>query len=461
MADRVRVLVVDDDAQSRRAIATFLSRRGDTVSEAEDGAAALAILAREPMDVVLSDVRMPNLDGLALTRALRARSEDSVVVVLMSAFATDDGIIAALRDGAYDYLIKPIDPEQLSAALNRARERLGLRRHVRSLTAAIGARDTLAGLVSGGPAMRLVLESARRASQCDLPLLITGESGTGKELIARAVHGLSGRASGPLVSVDAAAIAEDEIDAELFGASDPGLRESQGRVREANGGSLVIHEAQMLSAAVQGRLMRLLEERVIAVGSTASVPVDVRLMVTTSVRVDEAVRAGRFRADLYYRFRVIEMRMPPLRDRREDIPHLIENFLTEARAARGVAYGITPEALALLMAAPWPGNVHELAETVRTAAALTSTDTIDASHLPLAIRQSAQRTSTLAEHVAAYERSVLRHALESANGQVGRAALSLGVPERTLRRKMRLFGLSKEAFRKASRSRSSGGSVGV
>ncbi len=460
MTDRVRVLVVDDDAQSRRAIASFLSRRGDAVREAEDGAAAMRVLEHEDIDIVLSDVRMPNLDGPALTRALRSRSDDAVVV-LMSAFATVDGIIAALRDGAYDYLIKPVDPEHLVAALNRVRERLGLRRHVRSLTAAIGARDSLAGLVSGGPAMRMVLDSARRASQCDLPLLVSGESGTGKELIARAVHGLSARASGPLVSIDATSFGDAEIEIELFGGGTAAGRESQGRAREAHGGTLVVHELHTLPLVAQSRLLRLIDERVVADASGAPVQADVRVMAATSMNLDEVVRAGRFRADLYYRLRGLEIRMPPLRDRAEDIPHLVENFLSEERASRGVAYVITPEALALLMAAPWPGNVRELAATLRAAAAKSTGATIDADHLPAAIRQSSPRTSTLAEHVAAFERSVLRHALESVNGQVGRAAAVLGVPERTLRRKMRLFGLSKEAFRKPSRTRSSGGSVGA
>jgi DNA-binding NtrC family response regulator len=460
VAERLRVLVVDDDAPARRAIASFIARKGDVVREAEDGQSALNILEHEEIDVVLSDVRMPKLDGISLTRALRDRSEDSVVV-LMTAFATIENVIAALREGAYDYLIKPIDPEQLSAALNRVRERLSLRRRVRSLTAAISARDALSGLVSGGPAMRAVLESARRAAQGDLPVLITGETGTGKDLLARAIHGLSNRAAAPLVVVNCAAVPEGQIDAELFGTTNGDGRSGGGKVREADRGTLLIDELNALPSATQGKLLRLLEEKVLDNGNGEATPIDVRTIAAAGDRLSDEVKASRFRADLYYRLRVIEINLPPLRDRREDIPHLVENFLQNERERVGTAYRITPEALSLLMAAPWPGNVRELENVVRAAVAMTRSDLIETEQLPPGIKQGAPRTSTLAEQVAAYERAVLRQALESVHGQVGRAAAALGVPERTLRRKMRSFGLAKEAFRKPSRSRSSGGVLGA
>jgi DNA-binding NtrC family response regulator len=492
VAERLRVLVVDDDAPARRAIASFIARKGDVVREAEDGQSALAVLEGEEVDVVLSDVRMPKLDGIALTRALKIRAEDAVVV-LMSAFATIDSVIAALREGAYDYIIKPIDPEQLSAALNRTRERLGLRRRVRSLTAAISARDTLAGLVSGGPAMRAVLEAARRASQSDLPVLITGETGTGKDLLARAIHGLSARAASPFVVVNASTTPAGEIDAELFGRGlgapaasadgDAGGASSAagdgqtigriaavtaegngGKIRAADRGTLLIEELSALPAATQAKLLKLLEEKIVDDPSGGEgTPVDVRVVATAGEQLEEEVKAGRLRADLYYRLRVVEIHMPPLKDRREDIPHLVEHFLVEERVRTGVRYCIAPEALALLMAFPWPGNVRELENIVRAAVALARSETIEVTDLPPALRPSdgKQRTSTLAEHVEAYERAMLRQTLESVHGQVGRAAAALGMPERTLRRKMRTFGLAKEAFRKPARQRSNGGVFGA
>ncbi len=454
MAERLRVLVVDDDAPARRAIASFIARRGDVVREAEDGEAALAILEFEDIDVVLSDIRMPKLDGIALAHTVQGRSEDSVVV-LMTAFATIESVISALREGAYDYLLKPIDPEQLQAALNRARERITLRRRVRSLTAAMSARDTLSGLVSGGPAMRAVLDSAKRAAQSDLPVMITGETGSGKDLVARAIHGLSGRASAPLIVVNAGATPPEELEAELFGAEGAGARGSQGKVRQAAGGTLLIDELDALPSAVQARLLKLVEDKVID-GPTPT-PVDVRILVCAGAGFEAEVKSQRFRADLYYRLRVIEIALPPLRERREDIPHLVENFLADERERRGVKYTISPEALSLLMAAPWPGNVRELENVVRAAVAMSPGDQVDVEQLPPAITQGGPRTSTLAEQVAAYERAVLRQALESVHGQVGRAADALGVPERTLRRKMRLFGLAKEAFRKPARPRLASG----
>jgi DNA-binding NtrC family response regulator len=454
VTERLRVLVVDDDAPARRAIASFIARRGDVVREAEDGEAALSILEFEDIDVVLSDVRMPKLDGISLTRAMQARSEDSVVV-LMTAFATIENVIAALREGAYDYLIKPIDPEQLQAALNRARERLSLRRRVRSLTAAMSARDTLSGLVSGGPAMRAALETAKRAAGSDLPVMITGETGTGKDLIARAIHGLSSRASSPFVSVNCANTPAADLEAELFGASNGNARPGQGKIRQAAGGTLLIEELGALPQQVQARLLKLLEDKVIE--GPQPTPVDVRIIVAAGENFESEVKSGRLRADLFYRLRVVDIHLPPLRERREDIPHLVENFLADERERRGVKYTISPEALSLLMAAPWPGNVRELENVVRAAVTMTPADHVDVEQLPPAIRQMAPRTSTLAEQVAAYERAVLRQALESVHGQVGRAAAALGVPERTLRRKMRLFGLAKEAFRKPARPRLTSG----
>jgi DNA-binding NtrC family response regulator len=309
--------------------------------------------------------------------------------------------------------------------------------------------------------MRAVLESARRASQCDLPVLVSGEVGTGKDLIARAIHGLSPRAAAPFVVVNAAAGSEAEIEAELFGTAGAG-RDAHGKVRAADRGTLFIDDLNALPSGVQGRILRLLEDRAIDNGpGVPPTPVDLRVIAAASDRLQEDIKSGRFRAELYFRLRVIEIHLPPLRDRREDVPHLVENFLADERERRGTSYRITPEALSLLMAAPWPGNVRELENVVRAAVTMARGDTIEAEHLPPAIRQGSPRTSSLSEQVAAYERAVLRQALESVHGQVGRAAAALGVPERTLRRKMRMFGLAKEAFRKPSRLRSNGGVLGA
>ncbi len=441
MAERLRILLVDDDAPARRAIASFIARGGDEVDTAEDGVAALGRLSSAPYDLVLSDVRMPRLDGLALAQAIRKRNEDSVVV-LMSAFASVENVIAALRQGAYDYLIKPVEPQQLSAMLGRVRERLGLRRKVRALTDALSARDALAGLVAGGPAMTAVLDSARRASACDLSVLVTGETGTGKDILARAIHGLSLRAAGPFESVDCAAADAAGLERDLFGLSD-GVVIEAGRLSAARGGTLMVEEVTALPLSLQARLVHALE------GAAG----EVRVLATASDTVEAMRRDGRFRSDLYFSLRTIEIRMPPLRERREDIPRLVEHFLTDARRGQESPQRMAPEALSILMAAPWPGNVRELEAVVRGASAMAgSSETVTTDHLPPAYREIAPRTSTLAEQVQAYERAVLRQALEAVDGQVGRAARVLGVPERTLRRKMRQFGIAKEAFRRRGRA---------
>ncbi len=441
MVERLRILLVDDDAPARRAIASFVARAGDEVDTAEDGVAALARLGLAPYDLVLSDVRMPRLDGLALAQAIRKRNEDSVVV-LMSAFASVENVIAALRQGAYDYLIKPIEPQQLAAMLGRVRERLALRRKVRALTAAITARDALATLVAGGPAMTAVMDAARRASACDLAVLITGEAGSGKDILARAIQGMSPQSSAPLVSVDCSTAESSELDRDLFGSQEPG-EPVGGAVHAARGGTLLVEEVTALPLALQARLVRALE-------STVG---ELRVLATASETVDAMRKDGRFRSDLYFSLRTIEIRVPPLRERREDIPRLVEHFLADGRRNTDHAQRMAPDALAVLMGAQWPGNVRELENVVRGASAMAGpSELVSVEHLPTSFRDIAPRTSTLAEQVLAYERAVLRQALEAMDGQVGRAARALGVPERTLRRKMRQFGIAKEAFRRRVRS---------
>lgn len=443
--DRLRVLVVDDDAPARRALSSFIARKGDIVRECEDGTAALQIMAHETIDVVLSDVRMPRLDGISLVRAVREKWEETSVV-LMTAYATVDSVINALREGAYDYLLKPIDPAQLTVALDRARERILARRKNRALIDEVAARDVLGALTGAGPIWKGVIEQVKRAAGSDLSVLVTGETGTGKDAVAKAIHGLSSRSTKPLTMLHAAQMTPQELDAAL-------LATHGGRGRTADGGTLLIDDLSALSPESQTRLLQLLEHKNIELPDGTAIPADVRVIATGGLNIPDDVRDGHFKPELYYRLRVVELNLPPLRERREDIPALVEHFLRDESARRGATMRITPQALSLLMACPWPGNVRELENVTRASAALATSDTIDPTNLPQWVRAGSGKTSRLSEQVQAYERAVLRQALEQVHGQVGRAAEVLGVPERTLRRKMRLFGLAKEAFRRPIRPR--------
>jgi signal transduction histidine kinase/DNA-binding response OmpR family regulator len=355
MTERLRVLVVDDEAPARSAIASFIARRGDVVHQAADGAAALTMLGDEDFDIVLSDVRMPNMDGIALTRALRDRSDDAVVV-LMSGYTTIDDVIAALREGTYDYLTKPVDPDQLLVVLGRVRERLGLRRRVRALTASVDAHEALVRLLAAGPTMEPVLETIRRAAATDLPVLVAGTHGRTAELVARAVHGLSSRAAWPLSSLDAATVPPGELDGMLFGA--PG-RGERGLVRNADRGTLVIEHLETLPPATQARLAQVLREQVLErPDGRGDDPVDVRLVAVLAEGAAARDAEKHVLPELYARLRGVEIEMPPPATSSAERP-AVPRASDEALAATPV---IVPPDRAGIMAAIATRVVHEIGD---------------------------------------------------------------------------------------------------
>jgi DNA-binding NtrC family response regulator len=450
VADPVRVLVVDDEPAQRELVAGFLRKQGLQVDEAGDGRAALARFTEAPFDLVLADQRMPGPSGAELIEALRAISPEAAVIV-MTAHGTIETAVGAIKAGAADYLTKPLNLDELLHRIHQVRERQRLLVENRELRAALAERHRVAGIIGESGQMQEVLSMVRRVAPTDATVLIRGESGTGKELIARAIHHASARASGPLVKVNCAALPESLLESELFGhekgAFTGAVAARKGRFEAADGGSLFLDEIGDLPALVQVKLLRVLQEREFErVGSSRPVRVDVRLLAATHRDLETLVRASRFRDDLYYRINVVTIALPPLRERREDLPLLIEHFLRALAAKNAkIVRGFTREAWAALLRYDYPGNVRELENVIERAVVLTRDDVIGLGDLPLALQDPAAEPESdggLVAAVEGLERRMIRDALAKADGVQTRAADLLGISERVLRYKLKKYGLA-------------------
>jgi DNA-binding NtrC family response regulator len=446
---RFRVLVVDDEPAQRELVSGFLGRQGFEVTTAADGAAALDRFRAEPADAILTDQKMPGLSGLGLLEAARA-IDPEVAVIVMTAYGTIESAVSAMKGGAADYLTKPLNLEELRHRLERARERRTLRAENRELREALQERHRIAGIIGESGAMQEVLSLVHRVAASDATVLIRGESGTGKELIAKAIHYASERAARPLVRVNCAALPETLLEAELFGHEKGAFTGAhaarQGRFEAAQGGSLFLDEIGDLPLHLQVKLLRVLQEREIErLGSSRPIGVDVRLLAATHRDLEAAVRAGTFRDDLYYRINVVTVTVPPLRERRADIPPLLEAFLARvARDNRKPIRGLTVEARDALLRYDYPGNVRELENLIERAVVLTRDDVIGLGDLPLGVREPALTADAAASLPAAtegLERRLIREALATAGGVQTRAAEVLGISERVLRYKLRKYGL--------------------
>ncbi len=452
-----RLLVVDDEAGQRDLLAGFLRDLGAEVLEAASGEEALEICDRALPDVVISDVRMPGADGTELLRRIKATNPE-VEVVLATAYGTVGDAVACLKDGAADYLLKPLDLDEVEHVVRRAVERRHLQRENRELRRRLGEVESLPGIVTAGGAMAEALSTVARVAPTLVPLLIFGESGTGKELVARALHAASPRAAGPFVAVNAAALSPTLLESELFGhekgAFTGAERARTGRFEAAAGGTLFLDEIGDLPAEVQVKLLRVLQERAIErVGSNRPVEIDVRIVSATHRDLLQDVRDGRFREDLYYRLAVVTVELPPLRRRRADIPLLVDHF-----AAKHAALGVAPrtftrEAMDRLVRYDYPGNVRELENVVQRSLVLARGESVTTQDLPPNVLGAAEGAAagstaageildpcagrgTLPERVAALERAAIAEALEREGGNQTRAASRLGISERALRYKL-------------------------
>ena len=450
MADPFRILVVDDEPAQRELVAGFLRKHGFDVVEAGGGREAVARFKQEAFDLVLTDQRMPDLSGLEVLEAVRSTSPETAVVII-TAYGTIETAVSAVKAGAADYLTKPLNLDDLLHRVHRVRERQRLVAENRELREALAERHRVEGIIGDSGRMQEVLSLVRRVAPSDATVLIRGESGTGKELIARALHYASPRAAGPLVKVNCAALAESLLEAELFGhekgAFTGAVASRKGRFELADGGSIFLDEIGDLPPHLQVKLLRVLQEREFErVGSSRPIKVDVRLLAATHRNLEALVREGRFREDLYYRINVVTIMLPPLRERREDLPPLIEHFLRVFAGKNGkTVRGLTREAREALLRYDYPGNIRELENLMERAVVLTRDDVIGVEDLPLALEAPASESGDEAGLIAAVEgleRRMIREALAKADGTQTRAAELLGISERVLRYKLKKYGLS-------------------
>jgi len=447
---KARVLVVDDEPSARSGLEKLLRQEGYAVDVAADGPSALQIAADRPPDVVVTDLKMPKMDGIELLQKLRATFQ-VVPVIVVTAFGEVSTAVQAMRAGADDYLTKPVDFDALTIAIERAIERTNLRLEAEELRRKLREREGegFEGLIGSSPALQKVYRVARQVAAARATVLITGESGTGKGELARAIHNKSPRAGGPFITLHCAALAESLLESELFGHEKGSFtgadKRRLGRFEQANGGTLFLDEVGEIPPATQVKLLRVLQERTFErVGGNEPIEVDVRLVAATNRDLAKDVQDGRFREDLYYRLNVVHIEMPPLRMRGGDVLLLAEHFLRRfAQENKKRIDGYSDRARAKLLAHRWPGNVRELENAVERAVVLCEGTVLDEDDLPIDVAplpRGAVRVpgATMAE----IERFAILATLEATNGSTTKAAEMLDISVRTIQYRLHEYGIA-------------------
>jgi len=441
-----RVLVVDDERQQREILQMILESEGYAATTAANGSQALELLRAGAFDLVLTDLKMPGMNGIVLLQELQ-RAAPGSCVILMTAHGSIDTAVDAMKKGAFDYLTKPLEREQLLIVLRRSMERVRLQRENRMLQEQLHDRFKVESIVGESGAMHDVLRVVKKVARSSSSVLLYGESGTGKELVARALHVESDRRSLPFYAVNAAALPEGILEAQLFGheqgafsgADQPEL----GLIEQAHGSTLFLDEVGDLTPELQVKLLRVLQEKeLLRVGGTERRAVDVRIVAATNQDLERAVREGRFREDLYYRLNVIPIVLPPLRQRRTDVPLLVEHFVKKHGGER--PRHVSEEALKILAAYDWPGNVRQLESVIERSLLLAENETISKDDLPAEIRAGITGSRGLLGldvpdegiELEAVERSLILRALEKAEGNISRAARLLGLSRRGLQSRL-------------------------
>jgi two-component system response regulator PilR (NtrC family) len=452
------ILIVDDERSMREFLGIYLRREGYRIEAAAGGGEAIASIKARAFDVIITDLRMPDVDGLTiLAEAKRIRPDTEVIVV--TAFSTTETAIAAMKAGAHDYLTKPFKIDEVGLVVDRAMEKRRLARENLALRDEIKGRYKLDRLLGKSPPMQRVFDILRKVASTRTSVLLIGESGTGKELAARALHELSPR-TGPFVAVNCGAIPETLLESELFGhvrGSFTGANvDKQGLFEAAHTGTLLLDEVADLPVSMQVKLLRVLQERKVKpVGGVSEREIDVRIVAATNRDLEAEVEKSSFRQDLYYRLNVIQLRLPPLRERREDLPLLVDHFIRKFSAEHGRnVVGAAPEVMSALMVYHFPGNVRELENMIERAVTLSSTDWLALDAFPnLVGLQGAQPSPStvghlpesgldLERHLEEYERSILIKALERTGGNRTEAARLLGVSFRSMRYRLSKLGIT-------------------
>jgi len=448
----VNILVVDDDRDTRDLLREVLSAAGYNVVTSSSGEEALQVGKQECFDVIISDMKLgPDLSGLDVLRAYRTLQPESEVI-LITAFGTMETAIQALKGGAFDYLSKPFKIDELLVQVGRALENRNLIRENRDLKRQLGSQVQLSSLVGRSPAMLEVYKKIAMVSDSRSTVLIYGESGTGKELVAKAIHHNGPRASQRFLAVNCGALTESLLETELFGhvrgSFTGAIGNTRGIFEEASGGTVFLDEVAEMSAALQVKLLRTLEEQEVRrVGSNRPVPIDVRIIAASNRNLAERVDQGKFRQDLYYRLRVIEIALPSLRERTEDIPLLVEHFLKKLERERGRAFSVTPQTLSVLVSYAWPGNVRELENALEAAVALTRSGVLTPEDLPPKVRAEFREANRLEDlytdlpSLAELEKRYLAHVLKVTRDNKVKTAGILGVNRKTLYRMAERFKL--------------------
>ena len=444
---------MDDDLAHRTMLRTLLGGWRYDITEADDGQRAIEAVHQKPFDLILMDIRMIKVSGLEALSEIK-RFNPAIPVIIMTAYASVETAVKALKEGAYDYLTKPLDFDELKLTIERAMEHTRLKEENRYLRESLADQFDRKNLIGRSPAMTRLMETVAQVAPSEATVLIAGESGTGKEMIAGAIHFNSLRENGPFVKINCAAITETLLESELFGHEKGAFtgadRRKEGKFRQAEGGTIFLDEVSEMSPAMQVKLLRVLQEREITrVGGDEAVKVDVRVIAATNKDLIREMEAGRFREDLYYRLNVVTINVPPLRERKEDIPLIAQHFLTLfAEKNHKNIKGFTPQAMDRLLKYTWPGNVRELMNAVERGVVLSRSDYLDEEELSLVLRshmptEEAALLKIEAEDMPleAVEKEAIVKTLETAGGNKSEAARRLGITRRTLHIKLKKYGM--------------------
>ncbi len=446
----IRILLIDDDVNLNRVIRYQLEKHGFTVSVAYNGKDGLAIFKESPFDVVLTDIRMPDLSGIEVLKAIRD-IDQQVIVIMITAYGTVEQAIHACNLGADDFLTKPFSQTQLMFVIEKAFQFRRLQSENQSLRQLAEKELQLDNLIAASSEMKRIIQLVRKVSQSDITVLLTGESGSGKEIIARAIHMNSSRKDHPFITVNCAAIPENLLESELFGhvkgAFTGALKDRKGKFELANGGTLFLDEIGDLKPELQAKLLRVLQEREVEpVGSETRIPVDVRIISATHQDLKQLVAQGRFREDLYYRINVMNIHIPPLRKRKADIPLLIQYFIQKYAPDQSRQWRIDAQALQVLEMYDWPGNVRELENVIQRAVLLADAPVITLDVLPEVIVQKdatpfSQESKPTSLNIEDHLRWLIEQALQQSGGNQSRAAELLGIPRHKLLYQMKKLGI--------------------
>jgi DNA-binding NtrC family response regulator len=452
--EKPRILIAEDEKSQRELLEGFLKKEGFSVETVPNGRQAIEKIGADFFDIAFLDYKMPELDGLQTLREMRKRFPD-LPVVMMTAYGTVETAVASMKEGALDYLTKPIDLDELLLIIRKVLERSTLIRENRELKSRLQERYTFQNIIYGSPKMEEVMGLIARVAPSQATVLIRGESGTGKELIANAIHYASARSEKPFVKVSCAAIPETLLESELFGhekgAFTGAVQKRIGRFEEADSGTIFLDEIGELPPSTQVKLLRILQEKEFQrLGSNLNLKTDVRVITATHRNLEEAMKNGLFREDLYYRLNVISIHLPPLRERKEDIPLLIDHFLKKySELNRKKIHDLSKEARTLLLRYSYPGNVRELENLMERAVVLCRGEVITTQDLPFHLQEGASekqweipgKTKTLPDSLEEIERDLIVKALYQHQGVQTKAAESLGISERVLRYKMKKYGI--------------------